>query len=127
MATKLSLLVPVMLARDVTQYSIQQNIKWVEDFFDNVLCVVDSNKVHKYVSISSCKVVNDTSVVSNRLYTVTLKYKSGACPLVIDVPFDFSLLTHNTPISYVAVMNIAIKILKLQAVNLNSANLQVFL
>jgi hypothetical protein len=115
------------MARDVTKYSIVQNAEWIESFFDNVLCVVDSNKVYKYVSISSCKVLNDTSVVSNRLYTVTLKYKTGPCPLVIDVPFNFSLLTHNTPISYVAVMNIAIKILKLQAVNLNSANLQVFL
>jgi hypothetical protein len=127
MATKLASLVPVMQVRDVTLYTQQQNIQWIEDFFDNVLCVVDSNKLYKYVKISSCKVVNNNDVISNRLYTVTLKYKSGACPLVVKIPFDFSLLSHTGPLAYVAVINISVKILAAQAVELNSSNLQVFL
>ena len=127
MIEKLNTFKPVILTRDVYSYSVQNNIEWVNCFIDNVLCVVDSN-IYKSISVSSCKILNSTSVdaPANRLYTITIKYNSGACPIVIKLPLKFDELTTNIGPAYVSVINIAVKVLELQAVALRSANLEVF-
>ena len=125
MIEKLDAFGPLILTRDVQSYSIGRNILWFENFIDNLLCVVDSN-IYKNISVSSCKILNSSDTLANRLYTITIKFKSDACPLVIKLPLKFDELTVNTAVAYVAVNKIATKILGLQATALRSANLKVY-
>ena len=127
MIEKLNAFKPVILTRDVYSYSVPANTHWVTNFIDNVLCVVDSN-IYKSIAVSSCKILNSTGVLApaNRLYTITIKYNSGACPIVIKLPLKFDELTVNIGPAYVSIINMSIKVLELQATALRSANLGVF-
>lgn len=125
---KLVQLKPAMFVRDVTAYPISSNVAYIEEFFDKVLCVVTNNKLHKHYKITSCKLANNVDTLSNRLYTITIKSTHHhLCPVVIDVPFDFTLLTNNTPIAYGAVINITNRVLHAQNTKLTTTNLAPFL
>ena len=113
--------------RNVTLYTILQNVAYVEDFFDKVLCVVTNNKLYKDYKVTSCKIANNPDVVSNRLYTVSITSKDNLCPIDVLIPFDFTLINFNTPLGWGAVINICLRALNAKLTQLNTQNLAPYL
>ncbi len=127
MQDKLVKLKPAMFYRNVSSYAISQNVTYVEDFFDKVLCVVANNKLYKDYKVTSCKIANNPDVVSNRLYTVTINSKNNLCPIEVLIPFDFTLINFNTPLGWGAIINIALRALNAKLTQLNTQNLAPYL
>jgi hypothetical protein len=91
------------------EYSMNKNIDWVEVFIDRVLCVVTQNNVCKSVKVSVCKHKHELDIIAPRVYTLTMKFESGAPSKVIELVFNWRDLNNNTSGAYIAIVGGVIK------------------
>ena len=118
---------PVIAMRVMENYTINQNIAWVESFIDKVLCVVAKNNVCKTVKVHVCKHKNDTEMVSNRVYTLKMTFedpKVKSKEFVMD--FQWRQLVLNNNLAFIAVIKEVVKSLFLVLVQLKGENAEVF-
>ena len=118
---------PVIAMRVMENYTVNQNIAWVESFIDKVLCVVAKNNVCKTVKVHVCKHKNDTEMVSNRIYTLKMTFedpKVKSKEFVMD--FQWRQLALNNNLAFIAIIKEVVKSLILVQVQLKAENSQVF-
>jgi hypothetical protein len=106
--SKLTAVQPNVILRDTTQYSIEDNIAWLESFVDTLFCVLRKNEAYKVIKVKECKITNDSeTTISNRTYIIEIKYNVKNCEKCNKIPltFEWTQLTNNTSKSYNAVLN----------------------
>jgi len=99
--------------RNVSKYSVIDNINWIECFIDTLFCVLRKNEAYKVIKVKDCKVKNDPEIISdNRTYLIKIKYctkTNGETCKNIPLLFQWSQLTNNDAKSYKAILNYVVK------------------
>ena len=110
---KLVAVQPNIDLRDVSKYTVEQNIDWVECFVDTVFCVLRKNDAYKIIKVKDCKLKNDSSdcVVDNRTYLIKVKYctKSGEQSRNLPLLFEWTQLTNNDAKSFKGILNTVVR------------------
>ena len=99
---------PLLKLRDVTKYSVENNIDFIECFVDTVFCVLRTNKLLGGLKFSDCKVKNNEDCrVSDRVYLIKVKFHNNGktCCRTYALNFNWSQLTGNYLNSYNGVLN----------------------
>jgi hypothetical protein len=99
---------PLLKLRDVTKYSVENNIDFIECFVDTVFCVLRKNKLLGGLKFSDCKVKNnDECRVSDRVYLIKVKFHNNGktCCRTYALNFNWTQLTGNYLNSYNGVLN----------------------
>lgn len=125
-ASKLKDAMPVIVSRNMSQYTVKENIDFVENFFDGVLCVASSNNICKKIKVKTCKVKNNCDKLENRVYEMDISYKDCVAPKNFHYVFFWSKLTNNNDLSFNAIMVLVIKQIELDIVQLKAQNTGVF-
>jgi hypothetical protein len=106
--SKLQAVQPNIDLRDVSKYSVQDNINWVECFVDTLFCVLRKNEAYKVIRVKDCKLKNDSeNGIDNRTYLINIKYctKSGEACRNLPLLFEWNQLTGNDAKSYKGILN----------------------
>lgn len=111
--SKLVAVQPNVDLRDVSKYTVQENIKWMECFVDTVFCVLRKNDAYKIIKVKDCKVKNDSSdcVVDNRTYLIKVKYSVKCKEVCKNIPlvFEWTQLTNNDATSFKGILNTVVR------------------
>lgn len=111
--SKLVAVQPNIDLRDVSKYTVEQNINWVECFVDTLFCVLRKNDAYKIIKVKDCKLKNDSSdcVVDNRTYLIKVKYctKSGEECRNLPLVFEWTQLTNNDAKSFKGILNTVVR------------------
>lgn len=99
--------------RDISKYTVEQNIDWVECFVDTLFCVLRKNDAYKIIKVKDCKLKNDSTdfVVDNRTYLIKIKYctKSGEQCRNLPLVFEWTQLTNNDAKSFKGILNTVVR------------------
>lgn len=107
LSSKLESVQPLLAARDVTKYSVQHNIHFIECFVDALFCVLRKNKALCHIKFTDCKVKNDECSVSDREYLIKVRFSSNtkSCCNAYTLHFNWTTLTSNDLNSYTGILN----------------------
>lgn len=98
---------------DLSKYTVEENINWIECFVDTVFCVLRKNDAYKIIKVKDCKLKNDSSdcVVDNRTYLIKVKYctKSGEQCRNLPLLFEWTQLTNNDAKSFKGILNTVVR------------------
>lgn len=110
---KLVAVQPNIDLRDVTKYTVEENINWMECFVDTLFCVLRKNNAYKIIKVKDCKLKNDSSdcVVDNRTYLIKVKYTAKCKEVCTNIPllFEWTQLTNNDNKSFKGILNTVIR------------------
>lgn len=110
---KLIAVQPNIDLRNVSKYTVEQNINWVECFVDTLFCVLRKNDAYKIIKVKDCKLKNDSSedVVDNRTYLIKIKYDVKSDEVCRNLPlvFEWTQLTNNDAKSFKGILNTVVK------------------
>jgi len=99
--------------RNVSKFTVEQNINWIECFVDTLFCVLRKNDAYKIIKVKDCKLKNDSSneVVDNRTYLIKIKYNVKCEEVCRNLPlvFEWTQLTNNDAKSFKGILNTIIK------------------
>jgi hypothetical protein len=123
---KLKDAMPVIVSRQMSQYTVKENINFVENFFDGVLCVASSNNICKKIKVKTCKVKNNEDKLDNRVYEVDISFNECVSPKNFHYVFYWSKLTNNNDTSFNAIMVLVIKQVEFDILQLRAQNTGVF-
>jgi hypothetical protein len=111
--SKLVAVQPNVDLRNISKYSVEENITWVECFVDTLFCVLRKNDAYKIIKVKDCKLKNDSSdsVVDNRTYLIKVKYctKSGEESRNLPLVFEWTQLTNNDSTSFKGILNTVVR------------------
>ena len=116
--------------RDVSHYSVQANIHWLENFIDTLLCVLRKNNSLNCIKFSDCKVKNDDDCqVSDRLYVLKVKFNNGhsKCTKTYVLNFNWTRLTGNNANSYNGILDTVVTQINNYVTDLQAQNTSPFL
>jgi hypothetical protein len=106
---KLVAVQPNIDLRDVSKYTPEQNINWLECFVDTLFCVLRKNDAYKIIKVKDCKLKNDSSdcVIDNRTYLIKIKYTAKCDEVCRNLPlvFDWTQITNNDAKSFKGILN----------------------
>lgn len=117
---------PVIITRNACEYTIQENICFIEKFFDSVLCVASSNNICNKIVVKTCKIKNDCNKIDNRVYEIGLHYQTCVGNKEFCYTFQWKRLTANTTLSYKNIVAIIIRELEADIIQLKAENTGVF-
>lgn len=117
---------PVIITRNACEYTIQENICFIEKFFDSVLCVASSNNICNKIAVKTCKIKNDCNKIDNRVYEIGLHYQTCVGNKEFCYTFQWKRLTANTTLSYKNIVAIIIRELQADIIQLKAENTGVF-
>ena len=121
---------PLVAARNVTKYSVENNINFLECFQDTLFCVLRKNKNLCGIKFSDCKVKNNEDCrVSDRVYLIKIKFSNHGktCCRTYAINWDWTQLTGNYLNSYAGLVNRVIAQLNNYISDLNAQNTSPFL
>jgi len=111
--SKLVAVQPNVDLRNVSKYTVEQNINWVECFVDTLFCVLRKNDAYKIIKVKDCKLKNDSSeeVVDNRTYLIKIKYHAKGQEVCRNLPlvFEWTQLTNNDAKSFKGILNTVVR------------------
>lgn len=111
--SKLVAVQPNIDLRNVSKYTVEQNINWIECFVDTLFCVLRKNDAYKIIKVKDCKLKNDSSeeVVDNRTYLMKIKYHAKGEEVCRNLPlvFEWTQLTNNDAKSFKGILNSVIR------------------
>jgi hypothetical protein len=111
--SKLIAVQPNVDLRNVSKYTVEQNINWVECFVDTLFCVLRKNDAYKIIKVKDCKLKNDSSeeVVDNRTYLIQIKYTAKCEDVCKNLPlvFEWTQLTNNDAKSFNGILNTVVR------------------
>jgi hypothetical protein len=116
--------------RDVSHYSVQANIHWLENFVDTLLCVLRKNNSLNCIHFKDCKVKNDDDCqVSDRLYVLKVKFNNGhsKCTKTYVLNFNWTRLTGNNANSYNGILDTVVTQINNYVTDLQAQNTSPFL
>ena len=106
---KLVAVQPNIDLRNVSKYTPEQNIDWLECFVDTLFCVLRKNDAYKIIKVKDCKLKNDSSdeVIDNRTYLIKIKYNVKCDEVCRNLPlvFDWTQITNNDAKSFKGILN----------------------
>lgn len=106
---KLVAVQPNIDLRNVSKYTPEQNINWLECFVDTLFCVLRKNDAYKIIKVKDCKLKNDSSdeVIDNRTYLIKIKYNVKGDEVCRNLPlvFDWTQITNNDAKSFKGILN----------------------
>lgn len=107
LANKLESVQPLLATRDVTKYSVNNNISFIECFVDALFCVLRKNKALCHIKFTDCKVKNSDCHVDDRVYLVKVKFSNHhkSCCKSYALNFNWTSLTGNYLNSYTGILN----------------------
>ena len=117
---------PVVVSRNMHQYTVKENINFIENFFDGVLCVASSNNICKKIKVKTCKVKNNSDRLEDRVYEMDISFKYCVAPKNFNYVFVWSKLTNNNDLSFNAIMMLVIKQIEFNIVQLKAQSTGVF-
>jgi len=110
---KLVAVQPNIDLRNVSKYTPEQNIDWLECFVDTLFCVLRKNDAYKIIKVKDCKLKNDSSpeVIDNRTYLIKIKYNVKCDEVCRNLPlvFDWTQITNNDAKSFKGILNNVIR------------------
>jgi len=110
---KLTAVQPNIDLRNVSKFTVEQNINWVECFVDTLFCVLRKNNAYKIIKVKDCKLKNNSSdvIVDNRTYLIKIKYMVKCEEVCRNLPilFEWTQLTNNDAKSYKGILNSVIR------------------
>jgi hypothetical protein len=121
---------PNIDCRQVQNYALECNIKWLESFIDTVFCVLRKNEAYKVIRVKDCKVKNNSDeVVSDRLYVVKAKYsnKGKSETRTIALNLYWTRLTYNDAKSFKGILDYTVNEIDAQITSLKAQNTRPFL
>jgi hypothetical protein len=127
---KLIAVKPNIDCRQVQNYTVECNIKWLESFVDTVFCVLRKNEAYKVIRIKDCKVKNACDeVVSDRLYVVKAKYSNKSKTETRTLPLNFywTRLTFNDAKSFKGILDYTVSEIDAEITALKAQNTRPFL
>lgn len=127
---KLNAVKPNIDCRQVQNYKIDCNIKWLESFVDTVFCVLRKNEAYKVIRIKDCKVKNNSDeTVSDRLYVIKAKYSNKGKSETKTLPLNFywTRLTYNDSKSFKGILDYTISEIDAEIKALKAQNTRPFL
>lgn len=127
---KLVAVKPNIDCRQVQNYPIECNIKWLESFVDTVFCVLRKNEAYKVIKIKDCKVKNNSDeMISDRLYVVKAKYSNKGKTEHRTLPLNFywTRLTYNDAKSFKGILDYTISEIDAEITSLKAQNTRPFL
>ena len=111
--SKLIAVQPNIDLRDVSKYTVEQNINWVECYVDTLFCVLRKNNAYKIIKVKDCKLKNNSSesVVDNRTYLIRIKYTAKCNEVCKNLPlvFEWTQLTNNDAKSFKGILNTVVR------------------
>jgi hypothetical protein len=107
LSSKLESVQPLLAARDVTKYTVQHNINFIECFVDALFCVLRKNKALCHIKFTDCKVKNDECGVDDREYLIKVRFSNNnkSCCNSYSLHFNWTTLTGNYLNSYTGILN----------------------
>ena len=107
LANKLESVQPLLATRDVTKYSVNNNISFIECFVDALFCVLRKNKALCHIKFTDCKVKNSHCNIDDRVYLVKVKFHNtkNSCTKSYALNFNWTSLTGNYLNSYTGILN----------------------
>lgn len=106
---KLIAVQPNIDLRNVSKYTPEQNIDWLECFVDTLFCVLRKNDAYKIIKVKDCKLKNDScaDVIDNRTYLIKIKYNVKCEEVCKNLPlvFDWTQITNNDAKSFKGILN----------------------
>jgi hypothetical protein len=106
---KLVAVQPNIDLRNVSKYTPEQNINWIECFVDTLFCVLRKNDTYKIIKVKDCKLKNNSSdeVIDNRTYLIKIKYNVKGDEVCRNLPlvFDWTQITNNDAKSFKGILN----------------------
>lgn len=131
LANKIKAVQPNVFIRDVSNYTVVENIAWLESFIDTLFCVLRKNEAYKIIKVTECKLKNDSDcqLYVNRTYLIKVQYKSKEGPQcrIIKLDLQWSQLTNNTAKAYNNVLDYSISDLNKQITGYEAASTIPFL
>jgi hypothetical protein len=127
---KLQAVKPNIDCRNVQNYTVQCNIKWLESFIDTVFCVLRKNEAYKVIRVTDCKVKNNCDEsVCDRLYVVKAKYSNKGKSETRTLPLNFywSRLTFNDSKSFKGILDYTVGEIDAEITSLKAQNTRPFL
>lgn len=127
---KLLAVKPNIDCRQVQNYSVEANIKWLESFVDTVFCVLRKNEAYKVIRVKDCKVKNNCDeVISDRLYVIKAKYSNKGKSETRTLPLNlyWTRLTYNDAKSFKGILDYAVSEINSQITSLKAQNTRPFL
>ena len=121
---------PNIDCRQVQDYAMECNIKWLESFIDTVFCVLRKNEAYKVIKVKDCKVKNNSDeVVSDRLYVIKAKYsnKGKSETRTIALNLYWTRLTYNDAKSFKGILDYTVNEIDAQITSLKAQNTRPFL
>jgi len=117
---------PIIVSRNMSNYTIRDNIDFIEKFFDGVLCVASSNTICKKIKVKTCKVKNNCEKLENRVYEMNINFEKCVASKNFTYVFPWSRLTNNTDFSFNACVVAVIGQVTADIVQLKAQNTGVF-
>lgn len=106
---KLIAVQPNIDLRNVSKYTPEQNINWLECFVDTLFCVLRKNDAYKIIKVKDCKLKNESNdeVIDNRTYLIKIKYNVKCNEVCRNLPlvFDWTQITNNDAKSFKGILN----------------------
>ncbi len=127
---KLIAVKPNIDCRQVQNYTVECNIKWLESFVDTVFCVLRKNEAYKVIRVKDCKVKNNCDeAVSDRLYVVKAKYSNKGKSETRTLPLNFywTRLTYNDAKSFKGILDYTVSEIDSEITSLKAQNTRPFL
>jgi hypothetical protein len=127
---KLLAVQPNVEMRHVSEYSVQSNIHWLENFVDTLLCCLRKNNSLNCINFKDCKVKNDDDCqVSDRLYVLKVKFNNGhsKCTKTYVLNFNWTRLTGNNANSYNGILDTVVTQINNYVTDLQAQNTSPFL
>ena len=110
---KLTAVQPNIDLRNISKFTVEQNINWIECFVDTLFCVLRKNDAYKIIKVKDCKLKNDSSdeIVDNRTYLIKIKYNVKCEEVCRNIPlvFEWTQLTNNDAKSFKGILNTVIR------------------
>lgn len=107
--SKLVAVQPNIDLRNISKYTPEQNIDWLECFVDTLFCVLRKNDAYKIIKVKDCKLKNDSSceVIDNRTYLIKIKYSDKCEEVCRNLPlvFNWTQITNNDAKSFKGILN----------------------
>ncbi len=127
---KLQAVKPNIDCRNLQNYTVQCNIKWLESFIDTVFCVLRKNEAYKVIRVKDCKVKNNCDEsICDRLYVIKAKYSNKGKSETRTLPLNlyWSRLTFNDSKSFKGILDYTISEIDAEVTSLKAQNTRPFL
>ena len=127
---KLVAVKPNIDCRQVQNYTVECNIKWLESFVDTVFCVLRKNEAYKVIRVKDCKVKNNCDeIISDRLYVIKARYSNKGNSETRTLPLNFfwTRLTFNDAKSFKGILDYTVTEIDAQITALKAQNTRPFL